>query len=188
MPQKSRIIDMFSDLIGQSASQVTPTSHEPKPTVAQHDPEKLDKIDRPHAEAINLATEMMKEHGLGDWRIKLDHARRRAGQCDYNKKEISLSRHYVRYAEMDHIRDTILHEIAHALVGPHHGHDAVWRQQARAIGCTATRCHTLNFSYARWVMFCPNGCFEVERHRRKSGLLCASCKSPVDYKSGSLNV
>ena len=185
MRQKSRIIDMFSDLIGQAAPQGTLTRSDPTtPTISERDSVKLDKIDRPHAEAINLATDMMKEHGLADWRIKLDHARRRAGQCDYNKKEISLSRHYVRYAEMDHIRDTILHEIAHALVGPHHGHDAVLRQQARAIGCTATRCHTLNFSHARWIMRCPNGCFEVERHRRKSGLLCATCKSSVVFEPG----
>lgn len=184
MRQKNRIIDMFSDMIGQGGLHGTSTSPDPTLAAAHHNPEKLAKTDRPHAEAINLATDLMKEHGLGDWRIKLDHARRRAGQCDYNKKEISLSRHYVRYAEMDHIRDTILHEIAHALVGPHHGHDAVWRQQARAIGCTATRCHTLNFSHARWIMRCPNGCFEVERHRRKSGLHCATCKSPVTFESG----
>ena len=185
MRQKNRIIDLFSDMIGQGISQVTTTSPDPALSVSQYDPEKLPKTDRPHAEALNLAADLMKEHGLSDWRIKLDHARRRAGQCDYNKKEISLSRHYVRYAEMDHIRDTILHEIAHALVGPNHGHDAVWRQQARAIGCTATRCHTLNFSHARWIMRCPNGCFEVERHRRKSGLLCATCKSPVVFESGN---
>ena len=183
MRQKNRIIDLFSDMIGQGLSQGVATSPDPALSVSQHDPEKLPKTDRPHAEALNLAADLMKEHGLGDWRIKLDHARRRAGQCDYNKKEISLSRHYVRYAEMEHIRDTILHEIAHALVGPNHGHDAVWRQQARAIGCTATRCHTLNFSHARWIMRCPNGCFEVERHRRKSGLLCATCKSPVVFES-----
>ena len=78
-------------------------------------------ISRPLADAIELATKLMREHGLTGWRVKLDHARRRAGQCDYNTKVISLSRLYVRNAEKNHIRDTILHEIAHALVGPHHG-------------------------------------------------------------------
>jgi ribulose-5-phosphate 4-epimerase/fuculose-1-phosphate aldolase len=100
---------------------------------------------RPHAAALELATALMAEHGLCGWRIKLDHARRRAGLCDFSAKVISLSRHYVRHAEPDHIRDTILHEIAHALVGPRHGHDAVWRRKAREIGCTATRCHNLSF-------------------------------------------
>ena len=40
----------------------------------------------------------------------------------------------------DEVLDTILHEIAHALVGPQHGHDAVWRAKAREIGCTGERC------------------------------------------------
>ena len=138
-------------------------------------------VTRPLGKAIDLATELMNAHGLVGWRIKLDHARRRAGQCDYSNKTISLSRLYVRHADIDHIRDTILHEIAHALVGPRHGHDSVWRQKAREIGCTATRCHSLSFARARWVMICPNGCFSVERHRKKSGLVCASCKSEVEF-------
>jgi predicted SprT family Zn-dependent metalloprotease len=137
--------------------------------------------ERPYGMALELASSLMNEHGLAGWRVKLDHARRRAGQCDFTAQTISLSRHYVRYAETDHIRDTILHEIAHALVGPKHGHDAVWRQKAREIGCTANRCHTLSFSATKWIMQCPNGCFAVERHRRKMGLVCASCKTVVEF-------
>ena len=140
-------------------------------------------LHRPLADAIEMTTNLIKNHGLVGWRVKLDHARRRAGQCDYNTKMISLSRHYVRNADAEHVRDTILHEIAHALVGPNHGHDAVWRQKAREIGCTATRCHNLNFSKARWQMKCPNGCFLIERHRRKFGLVCAKCKAPVQFFS-----
>ncbi len=138
-------------------------------------------LHRPLADAIETATQLMQEYGLVGWRVKLDNARRRAGQCDYNSRVISLSRLYARNADNNHIRDTILHEIAHALVGPHHGHDAVWRQKAREIGCTATRCHTLNFSRARWQMKCPNGCFSIERHRRKFGLICTKCKTPVQF-------
>ena len=146
------------------------------------DEQNVQNIERPLAKALDLATSLMAQHELSGWRVKLDHARRRAGQCDYNSQTISLSRHYVRYADANHIKDTILHEIAHAIVGPHHGHDAVWRQKAREIGCTANRCHTLSFSTARWKMFCPNGCFEVQRHRRKSGLVCAACKTAVSFK------
>mgnify|MGYP002848083053 FL=1 len=143
--------------------------------------------ERPHAMALALGSRLMNEHGLAGWKVKLDHARRRAGQCDFTAQTISLSRHYVRHAETDHIRDTILHEIAHALVGPKHGHDAVWRQKAREIGCTANRCHTLSFSAAKWIMQCPNGCFAVERHRRKVGLVCANCKTAVKFV-GAQNV
>ena len=138
-------------------------------------------LTRPQGMAIDLANKLMDAHGLVGWRIKFDHARRRAGQCDYTNKTISLSRLYVRHADIDQIRDTILHEIAHALVGPRHGHDSVWRQKAREIGCTAKRCHSLSFAQAKWVMACPNGCFSVERHRKKSGLVCATCKSEVEF-------
>jgi len=139
--------------------------------------------DRPLQAALDTAAELMRLHGLKGWRVRLDHARRRAGQCDYTRRVISLSRHYVRHADETHIRDTILHEIAHALVGPHHGHDAVWRRKAREIGCSATRCHTLTFADAPWVMRCPNGCFEVQRHRRKSGLVCAQCRTAVVFEA-----
>ena len=138
-------------------------------------------VTRPLGMAIDLAIELMNAHGLAGWRIRLDNARRRAGQCDYANKIISLSRLYVRYADIDHIRDTILHEIAHALVGPRHGHGEVWRQKAREIGCSARRCHSLSFARARWVMQCPNGCFAAERHRKKSGLVCANCNSVVEF-------
>ena len=48
------------------------------------------------------------------------------------------------------IEDTLLHEIAHALVGRRHHHDAVWRAKAREIGCTGQRCHSVSFASTRW--------------------------------------
>ena len=132
-------------------------------------------------DVMDLAHRLLAEHELQNWRISFDHARRRAGLCNFSTKTISLSRHYAREATFEHIKDTILHEIAHALVGPSHGHNAIWRRKAREIGCSAMRCHNLIFTKARWIMTCPNGCFAVERYRRKSGLICSSCKHNVEF-------
>ncbi len=54
---------------------------------------------------------------------------------------------------------TILHEIAHALVGPGHGHDSVWRTQALKIGCTGSRCVPEDAPKleGNWIGVCPQG-------------------------------
>ena len=39
--------------------------------------------------------------------------------------------------------ESLLHEIAHALVGRKHNHDAEWKAKAREIGCTGERTHWL---------------------------------------------
>ena len=51
----------------------------------------------------------------------------------------------------------ILHEIAHALVGPAHGHDAAWKRAARALGApdSARLSSSLPAPDAPWVGTCP---------------------------------
>ena len=71
--------------------------------------------------ALKLGRELMASHGLGDWVLNLDRARTRAGACRPARREISLSAHLTRLHPEMEVRDTILHEIAHALVGPGHG-------------------------------------------------------------------
>ena len=66
------------------------------------------------------------------WRFRFESARSRAGVCRQNTRIIALSVSYVLRAPWDDIRDTLLHEIAHAIVGPGHGHDAAWQTAARA--------------------------------------------------------
>ena len=67
----------------------------------------------------------------------------RAGQCSWTKKEISLSAKYVELNSMTEIRNTILHEIAHAL-RPKHGHNKFWRKTALEIGCNGSRTYSNN--------------------------------------------
>ena len=42
----------------------------------------------------------------------------------------------------DKIKDTVLHEIAHAIVGNEHRHDRVWKDCAQRIGSTGNRLAT----------------------------------------------
>ncbi len=139
-------------------------------------------VDHREREQQTLATcrGLMLRYGLWNWSAGLDDAKQRAGICDYSRRRISLSRLFVRRAGEEAIIDTILHEIAHALVGPDHNHDAVWRVQARAIGCSGDRCHDLSFTPPRWILRCPNGCFVTTGHRRRSGV-CRNCRMPPEH-------
>ncbi len=86
------------------------------------------------AAAHDLATGLLAEHGLTDWRVEYDAAKRRAGVCRFSTRTIGLSAPLTVLHDEAMVRDTVLHEIAHALVGPSHGHDATWARTARAIG------------------------------------------------------
>ena len=81
-------------------------------------------------EFLDLARSEMDKNGLFDWKLDLDHAKVRAGACFFREKKISFSRNFVKNSNESEIYDTILHEIAHALVGPKHGHNVVWKKMA----------------------------------------------------------
>lgn len=133
------------------------------------------------SEVERLATELMAEHGLAGWSFGWDRAKTRAGLCNHTGRVISLSAVLTPHLSIETIRNTILHEIAHALVGSKHGHDWVWRRQARQIGCTATRCCTERVSVpAPWEGRCPAG--HVYTRFRKPGKpsSCALCRPYFD--------
>lgn len=129
-------------------------------------------------EAARLAEELLAEHGLQGWSFRFDRARVRAGACHYATRTITLSPWITGAHEQDQVRETLLHEIAHALVGPRHAHDAVWRARARSIGGTGQRCYVGGEEPVvpgRWQGRCAAG-HVVHRHRRPTRvLLCTRC-------------
>ena len=132
-----------------------------------------------------LANRLLKDHELDKkgWRFRFDRAKRRAGCCRYLKKEITLAKAYAEQEELKEIKNTILHEIAHALVGPKHGHNEIWKQKALEIGCDAERCHYVVFSKPKYKLTCSNSSFEATRYRINQNFLksriCSKCKGKL---------
>lgn len=130
-------------------------------------------------DALALARQLMAEHDLKGWTVVTDRAVRRAGQANSATKTISLSAKLIEVHSAAEVRDTILHEIAHALVGARHGHDAVWRATAIRIGGTGgvkvpADAPTI---VAPWTGRCEAG-HEFSRHRAPSRVrLCSRCVS-----------
>ncbi|WP_432572823.1 SprT-like domain-containing protein [Kineococcus sp. SYSU DK005] len=128
-------------------------------------------------EAVAMAEDLLAEHGLAGWTVVVDRARTRAGVCREDRRQIGLSGPLTALHAPEEVRDTVLHEIAHALVGTRHGHDDVWRATARRLGCTGARTTSAPRPAGRWRGVCPAG-HAVTRHRRPARpVACGACGS-----------
>ena len=125
---------------------------------------------------------LMDEHGLDGWAIKWNgNLKRRLGQCQFSNETLEFSTNLTLLAD-DRVRNIALHEIAHALVGPGHGHDRVWQACARRIGCDGKRCQHIEEGVlppAKYTITCQCGKVRGDRHRitraAREGYLHASC-------------
>lgn len=114
--------------------------------------------------AASLARKLMNEHGLGHMYFEFSRSKRRFGGCHFKVVDgsvvpdhISLSEPLVRLNSEAEVRNTILHEIAHALVGAAHHHDWIWKAKARAIGSDGIPCASSDsvvVPHALWEATC----------------------------------
>jgi predicted SprT family Zn-dependent metalloprotease len=125
-----------------------------------------------------LAQELLAQHGLHGWSFAFNRGKQTMGVCVYDQRRIELSVYFVERNSREEILDTILHEIAHALVGPRHGHDAVWKRQCIAIGARPVRCADALMPEGCWRARCQACGGQFNRHRkprRVRGWFCCKC-------------
>ena len=89
------------------------------------------------------ATELMNYHGLEGWSLVIDNkSKRRAGVCKFRPKQIGLTLDYALKTSPDDLEQTIIHEIAHALLPPGAHHGPAWKAKMLELGVNPDRCHT----------------------------------------------
>ena len=134
--------------------------------------------------AGQLATSLMREHGLMEagWGFGFNRGRRTLGLCRFGRKRIELSSHFVMANGEAEVRQTVLHEIAHALVGPpgagrrcerfggaanDRPHGPAWQAACRSLGIEPSRLNrTAAVTAGRWRATCGGCGVEHSRHRR----------------------
>jgi predicted SprT family Zn-dependent metalloprotease len=136
-------------------------------------------------QTILLAYKLMRENGLIGWKFGLNKNKRRLGVCRHRKRLIELSVDFVSMNTDEEIIDTIKHEIAHALVGPGHGHGPVWKAKARQLGCNPVPCSMdAAMPHGHFQAVCP-GCGMIHSKHRcpkvLTGWVCKKC-GPVNGK------
>lgn len=131
------------------------------------------------------AHELITQYLDDSWSFTFDRAKTRAGKCNFTKREISVSRYLAELHTDEQVKQTLLHEVAHAKVGPGAGHGPVWQSYAAQIGYVGGRTHTgeVASEFAKWVGVCPNG-HKIFRFRKPSGksVSCARCSRRFDRR------
>lgn len=139
-------------------------------------------------DARAVAVGLMARHGLHTWKFRFDHARRRFGSCRYAARTITLSRPLVLLNDESQVRDTILHEIAHALT-PGDGHGARWKAACLQVGASPTRCYDVHAvraparPAAKYRLGCKACDWWVDRRKLSPHrYICKRCRGKLVYQ------
>lgn len=83
----------------------------------------------------------MREHNVGkEWTFEWSRSKKNFGAAVEKTvrgnpvKALVLSKYMTPLLSEESVKDTILHEIAHIIVGLDHGHDKEWQKKAISIG------------------------------------------------------
>ena len=132
-----------------------------------------------------MAWSLLQRHALAGWRFQFDHARRRFGSCRLRSKVITLSKPLTLLNGKAEVRDTLLHEIAHALT-PGDGHGPRWKAKCVEIGAVPKRCYSESEVTAPprrpapYQLGCAACNWWVARRRRTAGkYICKRCGGAV---------
>lgn len=136
------------------------------------------------AEVERLALGLMSEHNLNwpAWGFRFSRGKLYLGRCHYNRFHggtIDFSTNYL-HLPIEEIKDTLLHEIAHALAGHKAGHGPEWKAMCRKVGAKPNPKADLRPEQDiewKWTGVCPNN-HTLKRHaktQKTERLACARC-------------
>ena len=131
-------------------------------------------------EQVSHEMDKLMAQYLPEWSWRWDRATRRYGCCHHAQKLITISKALVELNKFEESRDTLLHEIAHGIVGCNHGHDEVWKNACVMIGARPERCYGNHIIQPpkQWVAICPGCLREVYRTRKPRRITsCGQCCS-----------
>jgi len=149
--------------------------------------------------ATQLALDLITQHLPSEWKFAWNKRKSALGVCNYTRKTIFLSEYFVARISDEEVKDTILHEIAHALAWieyGHKGHGWQWKRVCVRIGAKPVRCHTgtVDNPNYRYKIKCECG-QEHGRHRFNKAKIkqlqagwswfnCRKCGSRMDVYDG----
>lgn len=124
----------------------------------------------------------MAKNGLSGWTFGLADTKRRLGVCKYRTKQIEIAEYYALHSPEETVLDTLLHEIAHAIVGPGAGHGPKWKAVAARLGATPRACETSSAAAMQpgdWQATCSACNRTFHRYKRPLSVSGYRCRCPA---------
>lgn len=143
--------------------------------------------------AENLALDHMTYWLCSDWgwEFKWSRAVTYFGWCKWNTRDredggvIRLSKPITELNTEDHVLDTVLHEIAHALAPYDANHGYEWKVEAARVGADPTRCYDTAVATPPrpWISYCEwCGKDTGKVHRRRQHMIHKGCGGTILYR------
>lgn len=150
--------------------------------------------------AEHLAHTLIVQHGFDeDLEFGFNNRKNALGICKirYGKAyRIELSKIWTEALTEDEVRDTLLHEIAHAMT-PLDGHGAKWRAAARLVGANPKRTaeevplevqrrvNKMHAKYRAECFSCENVVYfnRMTKNWRSRAYVCGTCRNPFHIAS-----
>ena len=154
-------------------------------------------INQRFIDVVQSARALMTKHGVGHWRFGFDRSKTSYGTCYPFWKKITVSKYFCADLsnDIEDIKDTILHEIAHALMQKRHphvksSHGILWQSIAKEIGCKnpCRRSNKGTMPRGKYRAFCPQcGDLDLYKHRRSPAMkagrwVCVKCRSNLTWR------
>jgi predicted SprT family Zn-dependent metalloprotease len=149
-----------------------------------------------HSKDARLYAEEMIAKWIPDFTFIWDTKKRVFGSCIPSLKVIKLSLPLTLMNSDEQVKDTILHEIAHGLAGPGHGHDDYWKMMCIRVGAKPVRCYdsvTVNTPHS-FEATCECGIPHKKFKQPRTTRICLRCRKILNFVrvqsrqgSGALN-
>lgn len=137
-----------------------------------------------------FAHETLKQYGLTEkgWKVEWMKKKSALGTCNYVNKTILLSATVLPINDFDVARNTVLHEVAHALAGPGSGHGNRWKTEAIRVGADPHARTEIPVSPEfKWIGICPRCGETIGRHRLTTKAKRVACRACCFANNGGVH-
>lgn len=111
---------------------------------------------------------------LSGWKLAFHNKKNSLATCNYIRKEILFSIHYVEIMTKHGVEMTIIHELAHALTPKDIAHGKVWRRKCIEMGGNGERVAQDNYYIGGFDAF-----LEYKASISKYYLICPECGNKI---------